>query len=116
MNQGKKASKKSLNETEPKKTKGNKSQNAKPKSLKSKPGPNKVSPNKAPENVKPLKPKPPMPKPKIAKPAHTRRKMKIKEIIEDMRRQRPTQNNFEDLYKLEGFELYRDEYRKRAGL
>ena len=31
--------------------------------------------------------------------------MKLRGIIDDMMKQRPTQNNFEDLYKLEGFEL-----------
>jgi len=38
--------------------------------------------------------------------------MKLKGIIDDMMRERPTQNNFEDLYKLEGFDLYRHQYKR----
>ena len=41
-----------------------------------------------------------------------RKKMNLRGIIDDMMRERPTQNNFEDLYKLEGFDLYRDQYKK----
>jgi hypothetical protein len=42
----------------------------------------------------------------------TRKKMNLRGIIDEMMKERPTQNNFEDLYKLEGFDLYRHQYKK----
>ena len=74
---------------------------------------------KVPElNVKVPKPKPKAPVPKyivhreVTNKTMRRKKMNLRGIIDDMMREKPTQNNFEDLYKLEGFELYRDQYKK----
>jgi hypothetical protein len=67
---------------------------------------------------KPVIPKEPVVKatksvaPKVSVVKVTRKKMKLKGIIDDMMLERPTQNNFEDLYKLEGFDLYRYQYKR----
>ena len=80
------------------------------------PKPHKESVPKPNKETVPKPHKESVPKSNQFKQKHTRRTMKLRGIIDDMMKQRPTQNNFEDLYKLEGFELHRDQYKKRRGL
>jgi preprotein translocase subunit SecD len=61
---------------------------------------------------KPVIPTEPVKAPKVLSVKATRKKMNLRGIIDDMMRERPTQNNFEDLYKLEGFDLYRHQYKR----
>jgi len=121
MNQGKKLKKKSLKSNASiNVSKANVPMNApKKKKTKSLKANAPINVPKVPElNVKVPKPKPKAPVPKyivhreVTNKTMTRKKMNLRGIIDDMMRERPTQNNFEDLYKLEGFELYRDQYKK----
>ena len=117
MNQGKKLKKKSVkgNVTEPTKSKVPVNVPV-VKASKQKLPELKVEPN-APKSlsVKALPSKVLAPKvlaPKVVTVKATRKKMNLRGIIDDMMRERPTQNNFEDLYKLEGFDLYRHQYKR----
>ena len=112
MNQGKKLKKKSVkgNVTEPTKSKVPVNVPV-VKASKQKLPELKVEPN-APKSlsVKALPSK--VLAPKVLTVKATRKKMNLRGIIDDMMRERPTQNNFEDLYKLEGFDLYRHQYKR----
>ena len=126
MNQGKKLKKKSSNvPVEPvKKTKSKVPVNVQVEPVKKTKSKVPVEPVNSPKPVIPTEPvkasKVVAPKlvvtksvaPKVVTVKATRKKMNLRGIIDDMMRERPTQNNFEDLYKLEGFDLYRHQYKR----